>query len=58
MELVETAKDQAFLRHIEAVPIESSLELYQYYLHDFIRHLVLPFGEDYSIIEDVYQVSL
>lgn len=49
---------QAFVKHIEAASqsIDDSLALYQYYLHDFIRNLILPFEEEY--IESVYTVSI
>lgn len=58
VELVEAAKDQAFVKHIETVSqsADDSLAFYQYYMHDFIRNLILPF--DKESIESVYNVSI
>ena len=53
-ELLSTAANLTFYEHVEAVPLEDSQQLYQYYLHDYIRNLVLPFDE--TCMDSVYEV--
>lgn len=54
-DLVESTKNQAFAIHVEKLPPELSKIFYDFYLHDFIQNLVLPFNEE--AIDSVYEVT-
>ena len=55
-DLVNASNMQAFVKHIEKLPLQLSFTLYGHYLHDFVQNLVLPFNEE--VIDSVYEVKL
>ena len=55
-ELVAVSKNQEFVKHIGKIPTELSSMFYEYYLHDFVQDLVLPFNEE--AFESVFEVKM
>ncbi|XP_019856417.1 PREDICTED: E3 ubiquitin-protein ligase rnf213-alpha-like [Amphimedon queenslandica] len=53
-DLVESTRNQAFVKHIEKLPSDDALIFYDCYLHDFVNNLVLPFSEE--AIESVHEI--
>ena len=55
-DLVDAASSLSFYDCIDCISLELSSKFYDYYIHDFIRNLGLPFSDEH--IESVYEVYI